>query len=215
MVKNLSPKATHYLQQMLTIAFIHTKVNELVGQEIVSPITANKGAVGLLLETITGIPHSSNTLDCLDGELKVFPVKKLQNGTRVPKETIAVTMLSKELLKTTPYSDSGVCKKLQRTLYVPYERSGDIIKYLTPTFIDMSLPQYVTVCTAIQADYETIKQKYITSGTLSSTDGVYLQNRTKGPGGRQEKTRAFYLRKEFAKRYITLSQRSYTAPAAP
>ena len=190
---------------MFTIAFIHTKVNELVGRAITSPITANKGAVGLLLETITGIPHSSNTLDCLDGELKVFPVKTLKNGTRVPKETIAITMLNTEHLKTIPYSDSGVCKKLQRTLYVPYERSGDTIKYLTPTFIDMSLPQYATVCAAIQADYETIQQKYKTSGTLSSTDGVYLQNRTKGPGGKEEKTRAFYLRKEFAKQHIPLT----------
>jgi len=188
---------------MTTIGFIQTKVAELVGRAITSPITTNKGATGLLLETITGIPHSSNPLDCVDGELKVFPVKTLKNGTRVPKETIAITMLNKDQLKTAAYSDSGVCKKLQRTLYVPYERSGDTIQYLAPTFIDMTLPQYAEISAAIQADYETIQQKYLADGTLSSTDGVYLQNRTKGPGNGST-SRAFYLRTEFAKRYVPL-----------
>ena len=55
------------------------------------PRTANKGNVGQRLETLLGIPNSPACLDCSDGELKLFPVKKLANGVFSPKETIAIT----------------------------------------------------------------------------------------------------------------------------
>ena len=80
------------------ISDIYEKLIPLIGKEYVLPITKNKGLPGIFLEDILGIPHTSNCLDCSDGELKLFPVKKLKNGNIVPKETIAITMLSPEEL---------------------------------------------------------------------------------------------------------------------
>jgi hypothetical protein len=48
----------------MTIAELNTKVLQHTGKEILCPRVANKGTSGLLLETITGVPHSPAALDC-------------------------------------------------------------------------------------------------------------------------------------------------------
>jgi len=81
----------------IKIADLQEGIKTIVGTVINRPITKNKGEVGVLLEKLTGIPQSSACLDCEDGELKVFPVKRNKAGKLIPKETIAVTMINKEL----------------------------------------------------------------------------------------------------------------------
>ena len=63
-----------------TLALLQDKIRNIIGCSYTLPITADKGIVGKKLEELTGIPASSACLDCIDGELKVFPVKRLQNG---------------------------------------------------------------------------------------------------------------------------------------
>jgi hypothetical protein len=118
----------------------------LIDTEINQPKTKNKGETGLLLETLTGIPHTSNALDCLDGELKTFPLKKLTNGSIVAKETLAVTMLSKDSLKDDDFASSKVYNKMKRMLVVPYQRTGDIIVYKKPVLIDFTEEKYNNRC---------------------------------------------------------------------
>ena len=79
-----------------SIADIFLKINRIVGMAYILPKTGNKGLPGIFLEELLGIPQTSNCLDCSDGELKTFPVKRLKSGNLVPKESIAVTMLSTE-----------------------------------------------------------------------------------------------------------------------
>jgi len=176
-----------------TIAELYTKALMHVDKEIVAPLTANKGATGLLLETLTGIPHSSNSLDCLDGELKVYPVIRRGN-TFVPKETIAVCMLSKEDLVASPFATSRPGVKMSSMLLVPYERKGDIIVFYQPYIFFMS--EHPRIADTLSADYEAIRETFVRDGTLTSKTGTLLQNRTKGPG-HGSISRAFYLRKEF------------------
>ena len=187
-----------------TIASIHEKILPLVNKEYTLPVTANKGLPGIFLEDLLGIPHTSNCLDCSDGELKLFPVKKLKNGNLVPKETIAVTMLSKDELTENDFSTSKCCKKMSRMMIVPYYRTGDTICYMNPKVIDRSSADFAELYSTFEADYNAIRQNFLENGILESNTGTFLQNRTKGPG-HGSSSRAFYLRPVFMKKYIPLS----------
>ena len=187
-----------------TIASIYEKILPLVNKEYTLPVTANKGLPGIFLEDLLGIPHTSNCLDCSDGELKLFPVKKLKNGELVPKETIAITMLSKDELTANDFNASKCCKKMSRMMIVPYYRTGDSICYMSPTIIDRSSSDFTEIYNIFEADYNAIRQNFLENGILESNTGTFLQNRTKGPG-HGSSSRAFYLRPIFMKKYIPLS----------
>jgi len=187
-----------------TIAGIYAKFLLLVGKEFHLPITANKGLPGTFLEELLGIPHTPNCLDCSDGELKTFPVKVLKNGTLVPKETMAITMLSTDELRTNDFKSSNCCKKMEKMLVVPYFRKEDTIKFMTPKIIDRGCDEFAELYKTIESDYEEIRNNYVKGGVLESETGTLLQNRTKG-AGHGSTSRAFYLRTAFMKRYIPLS----------
>ena len=189
---------------MQTVAEILARLLPLTGKEYTLPITANKGQPGTFLEEILGIPHTSNCLDCSDGELKTFPVKRLKNGTLVPKESIAVTMLSTEELKGCEFQASKCCKKMGKMLIVPYLRTADTICFLEPRIIDRENEKYRELYSVLEADYGEIRKQYLETGVLQSKTGKFLQNRTKG-AGHGSTSRAYYLRPAFMKQCIPLS----------
>ena len=174
-----------------TIADVHGKVLQFINTPHVLPITSNKGRPGSYLEHLTDIPTSSECLDCVDGEVKVFPITKLKNGKTVPKETIAVTMINRVDLLRDDFPSSKLHKKLSNILYIPYSREGDSITYMNPTLI--RLAAFPQAYAQIQKDYEDIRS----ADESCSSVGMYIQSRTKGPGGDAPKTRAFYLKKQF------------------
>lgn len=161
------------------------------------PIEKNKGKVGHHLEDLLGIPRSSACLDCIDGEVKTFPLKKDNRGTLSPKETIAVTMLSQEGLRTEEFCQSRCFQKMKKMLMIPYLRDGDTITFYKPTLLECK----GELLTSIQNDYDQIRKTFLDTGELHSETGLYLQNRTKGPGG-AKKTRAFYLRTSFMSAFV-------------
>jgi DNA mismatch repair protein MutH len=187
-----------------TIAEIHTKFIPLIGKEYTLPITTNKGLPGTFLEDLLGIPHTTNCLDCSDGELKLFPVKKLKNGAVVPKESIAVTMLSTDELSKNDFKSSKCCKKMSRMLLVPYYRNGDNITFMNPKIIDRDCAEFVELFNTFESDYNQIRTNFIENGVLQSETGTLLQNRTKGTG-HGSTTRAFYLRPAFMKQFVPLN----------
>lgn len=184
-----------------TLALLQDKVRNIVGCSYTLPITADKGIAGKKLEELTGIPASSACLDCIDGELKVFPVKRLQNGTLVPKETVAITMLNYDRIRNETFEESNCYKKISNMLMVPYLRENDTIRYMKPTHITSDTCKGFEV---IKNDYNTIRQHVLNDKQLSGSLGTLLQARTKGAGGSAPKTRAFYLRTEFIKLYVPL-----------
>jgi DNA mismatch repair protein MutH len=188
----------------LTLNEILTKVLSLLGKPHACPITKNKGKPGLLLEKITGIPQTSNCLDCSDGELKTVPVVRNKAGKLVPKETIAVTMLNTADLRTNDFKASKCFMKMKRVLVVPYLRNGDNIQFMTPVLIDASQDIYAGIYAELEKDYNAIRSQYIADNTLQSATGNYLQNRTKG-AGHGSTSRAFYLRKKFVEDWVPLS----------
>jgi len=190
-----------------TIQFVHDRVLEISETYFDLPKDKNKGKAGSYLESLTGIPTSSACLDCLDGEVKVFPIKETKKCDYVPKETIAVTMLSKESLRDDAFENSRCFKKLTKVLYIPYLREGDRIIYLRPTIIDLTHPFHRDIFEQLKIDYEELRTHFINTGTLDGTSGIgkYLQNRTKGAGGDAPKTRAYYLRPAFMKDFVPIT----------
>lgn len=167
----------------VTLEDVKTKYESIIHKEHTCIKTKNKGGAGHLLEDLLGIPHSSDCLDMVDGELKAFPIK--ENGKA--KESVAITMTDKEALKITPFEESRVYKKLENTLFIPYHRKGDIVCF-----------GKIIHFTKSNEHFEQLKKDYneIQSNRLSSKLGKYLQTRTKG-AGHGSTSRAFYLRALF------------------
>jgi DNA mismatch repair protein MutH len=168
---------------------VKTRYTNVIGKDHLCVKTSNKGKAGQLLEDLLGIPHSSACLDMIDGELKVFPLKP--NGT--VKESVAITMVNKDDLKTTQFEDSRVYKKLENTLFVPYKQTGDDVCFMESIHFTKYNPYF-----------EQLKNDYIEIQTkeFSGRVGKYLQTRTKG-AGHGSTSRAFYLRPSFMKLLMT------------
>lgn len=181
------------------IADIYAKLLPLIGKEFPLPITKNKGLPGLFLEECLGIPHTSRCLDCSDGELKLFPVKRRKDGSMVPKETIAITMLSTDDLRAHGFQESRCYQKMRRMLVVSYSRTGDMIQFLNSRIVAMDSEEFSDVYSTIESDYNLIRTHYLETGILTSTMGTLLQTRTKG-AGHGSTSRAFYLRPAFLRR---------------
>jgi DNA mismatch repair protein MutH len=188
---------------------IYEKILPYVGVEFDIPITKNKGIVGTVLETYLGISVSSDCLDCEDGELKTFPVKKLKNGKFVPKETMAITMVSKSkpTIITTEFYDSISYMKMKKMLVVPYYRKNkhNTVIFITPYMVDSTNIKYAEFYKIIENDYNIIREIFIKTNEFHSKNGSYMQVRTKGKGGNTPKTYAFYLKAAVLKKYISLN----------
>jgi len=181
-----------------TIASILSSLPAYTHKTYTLPITANKGKPGHYLEELLGIPRSSACLDCVDGELKVFPLKHTASGAITPKETVAVTMCQPAALLVTAWRDSNVFKKLQNTVFIPYMRDGDEIEYYEPIHFCATS----SLMAELEADYNEI-QKQAAAGVMTGSIGKYLQTRTKG-AGHGSTSRAFYLRQCFLTRIMEM-----------
>ena len=179
---------------MMSIAELTVKVLQQTAKEIVCARVANKGAAGLLLETINGVAHGPAALDCSDGELKTYPIKTNRHDAKVPKETMAVCMLSEDDLRNNEFENSRPGKKMSTMLIVPYERKGDKVIYGEPYTFRLS--DHPELAATLKSDYDAIRARFLGNEGLSSRTGILLQNRTKGKG-HGSTTRAFYLRKAF------------------
>ena len=135
-----------------TLAEIRSLYLSYIGTTHLIPKTRNKGNVGHVLEDLLGIPRSSACLDCVDGELKAFPLKRLK-GCLVPKESVAVTMCSLPKLKTEAFSETRCFKKLANTLFVPYYREGDLVTFYAPVHFTVEHSLFAALC----SDYDTLQ----------------------------------------------------------
>lgn len=174
---------------MLKLSDAQARLKSLAGTTYEIPKSSNKGGVGHHLESLLGIPKTSNCLDFEDGELKAFPLKKLKDGSYVAKETVAVTMATG--FQDAEFEDHRAGKKLGNTLFVPYYREGDTVEFKDPIHFTRDSDKYAT----LKSDYDSIKAGYAETQTLKSSDGTYLQTRTKGP--KDSDSRAFYVRTGF------------------
>jgi DNA mismatch repair protein MutH len=162
----------------------------------------NKGWKGLVLERCAGLDN--NNVSAPNGigfELKSVSFVNKKDKL-VAKETMAITMINPEKLKSQDFYKSGLWEKLKSLVFCAVEWKGTNdknVKFLDVTSFDFQDEQ--ELIDEIKADYDFIRNKLITEGfeALTGRDGKWIQARTKG-AGHGSTSRAFYARKELVNR---------------
>lgn len=170
----------------------------------------NKGWKGLVLERLAGLQNNiSKAPNGLSYELKSVSFHKV-NNILVPKETMAITMINPEELKSRSFFESHCWGKLKSIVFCAVmwhgknSESSELLKVASLDFAEDD-----ELIKEIKSDYDFIREKLIKKGfkKLTGRDGKWIQARTKGTGGinpitgkRRPITRAFYARKELVKK---------------
>ena len=172
------------------------------GIEVISSRTGkvNKGWAGHVLERCLGLPiNSSQAPNFGSWELKLVPMKHLQSGKLVFKETMQITMIDSRHVELYPFEDSHLLTKLRRALIVARTVGNHLQnpQYIhSVAFVDMDEDQ--NLFDIVEQDYNEIRNCIINRGfeQLTGRMGNYVQPRTKGRG-HGSTSRAFYARKQF------------------
>ena len=170
----------------------------------------NKGWPGHVMERYLGLPlNSAQSPNFGSWELKIVPLKRLQSGKIVPKETMAITMIDPVNVADTPFEDSHLLAKLKRAVICARmfeskkEKSSLLISV---SAFDLDNPR---IYKQVKQDYEHVRERIRNKGfkKLTGRMGVFVQPRTKGPG-HGSTSRAFYARKEFLRIILGLKPKA-------
>jgi len=198
-----------------------TKLKELIGKDL-RPLASklgvtvftdkinhkgpNKGWAGQVLERYIGL--GTNNIQAPNGgrwELKMVSLKKLKDGSIVPKETMQITMINPVQVKNTPFENSHLLAKLRETI-ICARLYNDINE--TQSFL-ISVGKFDLgdrdLYEQVKEDYNLVRNAIRMRGirVLTGAMGVYVQPRTKG-AGHGSISRAFYARPIFIKKMLGL-----------
>jgi DNA mismatch repair protein MutH len=163
----------------------------------------NKGWAGHVCERHLGLPlNSAQSPNFGSWELKVVPLKRLKSGNVVLKETMAITMIDPVHVAQTTFEVSHLLAKLRKMVVCArmFESKQEEHSLLVRvgTF-DLDDEQTLA---QVRDDYNLVRDTLRLKGTKHGFDaltgrmGVLVQPRTKGPGHREKRSRAFYARKK-------------------
>ncbi len=175
----------------------------------------NKGWKGLVLERLAGLQTNvSKAPNGLTYELKSVAFRSIDKQI-TPKETMAITMINPEELKTHSFFESHCWAKLKTIVFCAVEWNGQnakSAKLLRVASLDFAVDD--DLIQEIKTDYDFIRAKLIEQGfdALTGKDGKWIQARTKGIGGinsrtkkRRPITRAFYARTSLVKKIFEIA----------
>jgi len=137
----------------------------------------NKGWKGLVLECLAGLQTNiSKAPNGLTYELKSVAFRKTKDKL-VPKETMAITMINPEELKTHSFFESHCWAKLKAIVFCAVKWNGknsesaELIKVASLDFAEDD-----ELIKEIKADYDFIRDKLITQGfeALTGKDGKWI-----------------------------------------
>jgi DNA mismatch repair protein MutH len=165
----------------------------------------NKGWAGHVIERVLGLPLSSAQAPNFGSwELKMCSLKYLRDGSLTVKETMAITMIDPYNVANTEFENSHLLAKLKKAviaarIWISTQEESSILHSVTTFDLGNS-----EVYNQVQDDYNIARNAIISGGldALKSEMGKYIQPRTKGPGHKPKKTRAFYARTGFLKKFI-------------
>jgi DNA mismatch repair protein MutH len=167
----------------------------------------NKGWKGLVLERLAGLQTNiSKAPNGLTYELKSVAFHHVKDEL-VPKETMAITMINPEELKTHSFFESHCWAKLKTIVFCAVKWNGknsesaELLKVASLDFAEDD-----ELIKEIKADYDFIRNKLIKQGfkALTGADGKWIQARTKG-AGHGSTSRAFYARMPLVKKIFEIS----------
>jgi len=192
------------------------KIQEIVGKDLrkladVYGITVfregrkNKGWAGHVIERFLGLPLSSAQAPNFGSwELKMCSLKYLKNGSLTVKETMAITMIDPYNVANTEFENSHLLTKLRKAviaarIWISQQEESSILHSVVTYDLGNS-----EVYNQVRDDYNVARNAIISGGLdgLKSEMGKYIQPRTKGPGHKPKKTRAFYARTGFLKKFV-------------
>jgi DNA mismatch repair protein MutH len=192
------------------------KIQELIGKDLRKladdyGITVfregkkNKGWAGHVIERFLGLPLSSAQAPNFGTwELKMCSLKYLRDGSLTVKETMAITMIDPYNVANTQFENSHLLTKLRKAviaarIWISQQEESSILHSVVTFDLGNS-----EVYNQIREDYNVARNAIISGGlnALKSEMGKYVQPRTKGPGHKPKKTRAFYARTGFLKKFV-------------
>ena len=192
------------------------KIQELIGKDLRKladdyGITVfregkkNKGWAGHVIERFLGLPLSSAQAPNFGSwELKMCSLKYLKNGSLTVKETMAITMIDPYNVANTEFENSHLLTKLRKAviaarIWISKQEESSMLHSVVTFDIGNS-----EVYNQVRDDYNVARNAIISGGLdgLKSEMGKYIQPRTKGPGHKPKKTRAFYARTGFLKKFV-------------
>ena len=193
-----------------------TKIRELIGKDLRKladdyGITVfregrkNKGWAGHVIERFLGLPLSSAQAPNFGSwELKMCSLKYLRDGSLTVKETMAITMIDPHNVANTQFENSHLLVKLRKAviaarIWISQQEESSVLHTVVTFDLGNS-----DVYNQIRDDYNVARNAIISGGldALKSEMGKYIQPRTKGPGHKPKKTRAFYARTGFLKKFV-------------
>lgn len=165
----------------------------------------NKGWAGHVIERFLGLPLSSAQAPNFGSwELKMCSLKYLKNGSLTVKETMAITMIDPYNVANTEFENSHLLTKLRKAviaarIWISQQEESSILHSVVTYDLGNS-----EVYNQVRDDYNVARNAIISGGLdgLKSEMGKYIQPRTKGPGHKPKKTRAFYARTGFLKKFV-------------
>lgn len=192
------------------------KIQELIGKDLRKladdyGITVfregkkNKGWAGHVIERFLGLPLSSAQAPNFGSwELKMCSLKYLKNSSLTVKETMAITMIDPYNVANTEFENSHLLTKLRKAviaarIWISQQEESSILHSVVTYDLGNS-----DVYNQVRDDYNVARNAIISGGLdgLKSEMGKYIQPRTKGPGHKPKKTRAFYARTGFLKKFV-------------
>jgi len=165
----------------------------------------NKGWAGHVIERFLGLPLSSAQAPNFGSwGLKMCSLKYLRDGSLTVKETMAITMIDPYNVANTQFENSHLLAKLRKAvitarIWISQQEESSVLHSVVTFDLGDS-----EVYNQIREDYNVARNAIISGGldALKSEMGKYIQPRTKGPGHKPKKTRAFYARTGFLKKFV-------------
>lgn len=175
----------------------------------------NKGWKGLVLERLAGLQTNvSKAPNGLTYELKSVAFHRIGDNL-MPKETMAITMINPNELKSQSFFESHVWAKLKTIVFCAVEWNGKNAKKAKLLHVaSLDFAEDDDLIKEIKEDYDFIREKLRQKGfsSLTGRDGKWIQARTKGTGGinprtkeRRPITRAFYARTGLVRKIFELA----------
>lgn len=168
----------------------------------------NKGWVGHACERELGLPiNSSRNPNFGSWELKSTSLKFLKSGKLTAKETIAICMIDPVFVRRVSFEESHLWAKLQKTVIVARTVGNH---YLEPTYVhdvrgyDLESEELDQVKKDFYKIQDCLRDPNRGFDSLTGRMGRLVQPRTKGPGGKAFKSRAFYARTQMVKAIFDL-----------
>lgn len=165
----------------------------------------NKGWAGHVIERYLGLPLSSAQAPNFGSwELKTCSLKYLKDGSLTVKETMAITMIDPYNVANTEFEKSHLLAKLRKAviaarIWISIKEESSVLH--TVVTFDLGNSE---IYKQIRDDYNIARNAIISGGlnALKSEMGKFVQPRTKGSGHKPKKTRAFYARTGFLKKFV-------------